>query len=218
VNFADSMAEWLEPYHDYTRPPPHVVLAEASKQTELKTGHPLKGVEIQPLDGASNGNGRKNEEPPLIQDTPALVVNYFKDMRTRIFDAQDNLTITEFLHRATIAQEAFILFIVETLRFKSPSVVKVNKLGPLAANFKTVKTEALALLKDISASLIEKSERCNGVESRKVFASACSQLTDLEEIDQEFVQSVGRKVCESQKKVLEAVGKGMAKICTIYAA
>ncbi len=34
VNYADSMAEWLEPYHDHTRPPPHVVLAEASKQTE----------------------------------------------------------------------------------------------------------------------------------------------------------------------------------------
>lgn len=80
VNYADSMAEWLEPYHNYTRPPPHVVLAEASKQTELKTGHPLKGVEIQPPDGASNGNGRKNEEPPMIRDTPALVANYFKGL------------------------------------------------------------------------------------------------------------------------------------------
>ncbi|KAF8350644.1 actin cytoskeleton organization protein [Amanita rubescens] len=217
VDYADSMAEWLEPYHNYTRPPPHVVLAEASKQTELKTGHPLKGVEIQPLDGASNGNGRKNEEPPLIQDTPALVANYFKDMRTRIFEAQDNLTITELLHRATIAQEAFILFIVETLRFKSSSVVKVNKLGPLVANFKAVKTEGLALLKDISASLIEKSEQCNSAESRKVFASACSQLAESEEIGHEFVQSVNRKVCESQKKVLEAVGKGMVKLCTTYA-
>ena len=74
------MTEWLEPYHDYTRPPPHVVLAEAAKQTELKTGHPLKGVEIEPLNGSSNGDSKRNEEPPLIRDTPVLIANYFKGL------------------------------------------------------------------------------------------------------------------------------------------
>lgn len=80
VKCADSLVEWLEPYHNYTRPPPHVVLAEAAKQTELKTGHPLKGVEIQQLSASSNGDGKKNEEPPLVQDTPALIANYFKGL------------------------------------------------------------------------------------------------------------------------------------------
>ena len=38
------MSEWLTPYHDYTRPPPSAVLAEAAKITEQKTGHTLKGA------------------------------------------------------------------------------------------------------------------------------------------------------------------------------
>ena len=70
------MADWLEPYHDYSRPPPAVVLAEAAKQTELKTGHPLKGIEIQPING-TNGH-KKDESPPAIQEPPVPVVKYFE--------------------------------------------------------------------------------------------------------------------------------------------
>jgi len=40
----------------------------------------VKGGEIQQRGSASNSNGRKNEEPPLIQDTPALVADYFKGL------------------------------------------------------------------------------------------------------------------------------------------
>lgn len=36
------------------------------------------------------------------------ILTGFKDMRARILEAQDNLTVTEFLHRATIAQEVRI--------------------------------------------------------------------------------------------------------------
>lgn len=75
VDYANALAGWLEPYHDYSRPPPAVVLAEAAKQTELKTGHPLKGIEIQPTNGA-NGH-KKDESPPAIQEPPVLVIKYF---------------------------------------------------------------------------------------------------------------------------------------------
>ncbi|KAK2466858.1 hypothetical protein APHAL10511_001116 [Amanita phalloides] len=203
LEYTLSMAEWLEPYHNYTRPPPHVVLAEAAKQTELKTGHPLKGIEVQALNGSPNDNGKKNEEPPSIREAPAIVANHFKDVKEKIFVAFDNMTVIELLHRATLAQEAFILFVVETLRFKSTSVVKVNKLGPLVASFKAIKTDGLALLKDISASLVEKSEKYNSAENRKAFMSACSELVAADEIGHDFVQTVGRKICESRKKVLE---------------
>jgi hypothetical protein len=72
------MADWLEPYHDYARPPPAVVLAEAAKHSELKTGHPWKGVDLTVLNGLSaNGNGKKDEEPPAVTDPPELVVKFF---------------------------------------------------------------------------------------------------------------------------------------------
>ena len=60
--------------------------------------------------------------------------------------------------------------------------VRTNVGIQLVASFKAIKTDGLALLHDISAYLIEKSEQCNSVESRKAFASACSQLTNLEEV------------------------------------
>jgi N-terminal acetyltransferase B complex non-catalytic subunit len=76
VEYANNLANWLECYHDYTRPPPSVVLAEAAKQTELKTGHPLKGIEIPPTN-SSNGFHKKEEEPPTIQEPPELVTKFF---------------------------------------------------------------------------------------------------------------------------------------------
>jgi len=75
VEYASNLANWLECYHDYTRPPPSVVLAEAAKQTELKTGHPLKGIEIPPIN--ANGNHKKDEEPPAIQEPPEIVTKFF---------------------------------------------------------------------------------------------------------------------------------------------
>jgi len=66
------LANWLEPYHDFTRPSPAVVLAEAAKQTELKTGHPLKGIEIPPT-----STPKKDEEPLAIQEPPELVREFF---------------------------------------------------------------------------------------------------------------------------------------------
>jgi N-terminal acetyltransferase B complex non-catalytic subunit len=79
VNYAKSLADWLEPYHDHARPPPAVVLAEAAKLAELKTGHPLKGVEIPPRNGNGNPNGftKKDEEAPPVTDAPAAVTGYF---------------------------------------------------------------------------------------------------------------------------------------------
>lgn len=158
------MADWLEPYHDYSRPPPAVVLAEAAKQTELKTGHPLKGVELYSTNG-TNGH-KKDESPPTIQEPPVLVVKYFDSMckflltvstiysffsalQTRFDEINPRASISEILHLATIAQEvwlpsssrlcskvnvgqSFLLFVVETIRFKNPVLVRTNKLGAVS--------------------------------------------------------------------------------------
>ena len=75
MRFADALANWLEPHHDHVRPPPAFVLAEAAKQTELKTGRPLKGLEIPP---PTNGNPwKKDEEAPPVEEPPALLTSFF---------------------------------------------------------------------------------------------------------------------------------------------
>ena len=141
VEYARALADWLEPYHNYARPPPHVVLAEAVKQTELKTGHPLKGIEIHTTN-ATNGHPKKDEEPPTIQEPPEMVLNYFDGeldfyslstapycalgVRARINDSKAHSSPTELLHVATIAQEVGVLcllyssvFILSTSGFPS---------------------------------------------------------------------------------------------------
>lgn len=103
VEFAKALADWLEPYHNYARPPPAVVLAEAAKQTELKTGHPLKGIEIPP----TNGNGshhKKDEKPPAVVDPSEVVAKYFEGVKQR-FDSAKEAPLVDILHVATLAQE-----------------------------------------------------------------------------------------------------------------
>lgn len=70
----------MEPFHDHIRPPPAVVLAEAAKQTELKTGHPLKGVDLEALKQLVTGNGKKDEEPPAVTEPPEPVIKFFDGM------------------------------------------------------------------------------------------------------------------------------------------
>ncbi|KAK7020551.1 N-alpha-acetyltransferase 25, NatB auxiliary subunit [Favolaschia claudopus] len=211
-DYAAALADWLEPYHDYARPPPSVVLAEAAKLAEQKTGQPLKGVEAPP----KNGNGtaivavKKDEEPPSITDAPELVVRFFDNMKTRFEAVKTTSSLASTLHVASLIQEAFLLFIVETLRFKTPSVVKVHKLGPLAQQFKPIRTNAVAVLRDISASLIKQSEEEATAEKRKFFVDACSLVVDRN-IDHDFVLGVAKKVTDSRNKITEGVGKGIAR-------
>lgn len=48
-------------------------------------------------------------------------------VKQRFEEAQLQSSPSELLHIATLAQEAYLLFVTETLRFKSPAVVKANK-------------------------------------------------------------------------------------------
>lgn len=70
--FASVIAEWLEPFHDHIRPSPATVLADAMKQNELKTGKPLRGIELP----AENGS-TEQKEPPQVTPPPDLVATFF---------------------------------------------------------------------------------------------------------------------------------------------
>lgn len=54
------------------------MLAEAAKHSDLKIGHPWKGVDLTILNGSpTNGNGKKDEEPPAVTEPSELVLKFF---------------------------------------------------------------------------------------------------------------------------------------------
>ncbi|KAG6845343.1 hypothetical protein H0H87_010800 [Tephrocybe sp. NHM501043] len=215
VNFARALADWLEPYHDYARPPPSVVLAEAAKQTELKTGYPLKGVDLEVLNGASSPH-KKDEEPPAVIDPPKVVTEFFKILNTRFAEIQKNSSPVEALHIATLGQEALLLFTIETMRFKSAAVVKANKFGALVTSFKSIRSDAITILRNISGKLIKESELSATQENRKAFVDACALVINAG-IDHDFTLGVAKRITDARKKVTEGVGKGLGRVCSSYA-
>ena len=74
--FASAIAEWLEPFHDHIRPSPATVLADAMKQSELKTGKPLRNIEIPAEDGSND-----QKEPPQVTPPPGIVTTFFDGER-----------------------------------------------------------------------------------------------------------------------------------------
>ena len=103
-----------------------MVLAEAAKLTEKKTGFPLKGVEIPPQNGNSH---KKDEEPPAVVDAPDTLVAFFQAMKARYDTVNESGSLLDAISVLVTIQEALLLFAVATLRFKTPSVVKINKFG-----------------------------------------------------------------------------------------
>ncbi|KAF8238594.1 actin cytoskeleton organization protein [Tricholoma matsutake] len=217
ANYANELANWLEPYHDYARPPPAVVLAEAAKHSDLKIGHPWKGVDLTILNGSpTNGNGKKDEEPPAVTEPSELVLKFFDEIKERLLTMSNDSSASSILHVATLAQEAFVLFVVETMRFKAASVVKVNKLGALVSNFKSLRTNAVDALREISSELVKRAEGEVSADVRKVLADSCGSLVMMG-IDQDFVTRVTKRVVDARRKVVEGVGKGIGRICTTHA-
>lgn len=66
----------------------------------------------------------------LCSITPDSSTESMKDMRTRYKAVLAGSRLsTDLLHIITITQEAFLIFAIETIRFKPASVIKINKLG-----------------------------------------------------------------------------------------
>lgn len=81
-------------------------MAEASRQTELKTGFPLRGVDLQAHNGDANGHAKKDEEAPPIKEAPSLLTAFFDTMLSRFKDLLElEHSLSELLHVATITQE-----------------------------------------------------------------------------------------------------------------
>ncbi len=75
-DYATALSQWLSPYHDYTRPPPAALLAEAERQREFKPGHPLKSLALA-SNGTANGQTKKDEDPPTVKEAPKSISEFF---------------------------------------------------------------------------------------------------------------------------------------------
>ncbi|KAI0054150.1 hypothetical protein FA95DRAFT_1579189 [Auriscalpium vulgare] len=235
-NFTTDLADWLAPYHNHTRPPPSVALAEATKQLESKSGLPPKAVEAPASNGTGNGHVKKAEDAPPVKEGPASIVGFFDHMHKR-FDAlvESNGSLPEILHVASLAQEALLLFSIETLRFKNASLVKIHKLGALVQNIKTIRSSALAVVGEIGAELIKIGESEGTSEKRRAFVSQCepflsdlgvsdsrhipreATLTGALQITHGDVLDVAKKVTDARKKAAEGFGKGIGRVCAAHA-
>lgn len=124
--------------------------------------------------------------------SPNLVIKFsHADMKTRFEVVEKATSPNEALHIASLTQEAFLLFVIETLRFKTPSVVKIHKLGnvcyyhyfvdwlltatfQLVAKFKPIRSVAVEILRDMAASLESMGAQDGTSEKRREFVDLCS--------------------------------------------
>ncbi|KAI0726631.1 actin cytoskeleton organization protein [Fomitopsis betulina] len=219
LEYANALADWLAPFHDYIRPPPAAVLAEAAKQTELKTGFPLKGYEPPKNGTATNGHAKKAEEPPILADTPEVINKFFDDMNARFKEALETGRLPpELLQLVTLTQEGLLVLAIETQRFKPAAVIKQYRLGVMVQIFKDIRTKAVAVLEEMSAALVKLAEEGATVDSRKAFVESCKPVWDASGLlDHDFVSNISKKVTESRKLVLDGVGKGVVKVCKSHA-
>ncbi|TFY83713.1 hypothetical protein EWM64_g296 [Hericium alpestre] len=218
-DYATDLANWLAPYHDHTRPPPATVLAEAIKQSEQKTGRPLRGIDIPAGNGHANGNGKKPEDAPAVTEPPLSLVAFFDSMEARFKGlVEQGARPNELLHAATIIQDALLLFVLSTVRFKNASVVKVNKTRngmfvllalkympnsrsmQLIQNFKPIRAKGLAVLKEVGAALVKVGESEGTADKRKAFVADCKALAISPEINHDYILEMAKKFTDGRKK------------------
>ncbi|GJE87141.1 N-acetyltransferase B complex non catalytic subunit-domain-containing protein [Phanerochaete sordida] len=210
LEFSTALSEWLGPHHDYIRPPPSAVLAEAARQTELKLGHQPKGLTL-PENGA-NGDVKKDCDPPVVQDPPEIALQFFDDMKERFTTAlSGSVLLPELLHIVTLTQEASLIFTVETTRFKPAAVVKTHKLGPLVQSFKEIRTKASEALELMSTELAKLAKAEKDADRRTEFVGHWTKFEDSE-ITTEFLAGVAKKFTDARYQILDGVSKGAAKV------
>ncbi|KAI0082628.1 actin cytoskeleton organization protein [Panus rudis PR-1116 ss-1] len=213
--YASALSGWLAPYHDHVRPPPAALLAEAAKANDLKPGHPLKNLAAaQAANGSTtNGQSKKDDEPPAIKEPPELISKVFDELKAR-FDAEMNgqKLPSELLHIASITQEAFLFFALETVRFKQASVVKIHKLGNLVQSFKSIRERGQEVLTQMADELSKLAEQVATPEGRHKFVQASSSIQTDTGFHHDYVLNVAKKVTDSRKQTFEGISKGIRKV------
>lgn len=102
------------------------------------------------------------------------------------------------------------------------------------ANFKTIREEAVSVLKHIAVELLAVASAQEPVEGRQSVAIASVSIPLAQvwlhitlrgtrklivsfQIEADFVNGVSKKIVDSRKKVVEGISKGISKIVSTYA-
>jgi len=107
------------------------------------------------------------------------------------------------------------LLVIESLRFKTASTIKIHKLGNLAASLKTLRTKALTVAKEVAKALPELAVAADSAEQRKSFTDEATAILDSK-VEHDFILDVAKKVGDSRSKVLKGFGTGLEKVCKTY--
>ncbi|CAE6517233.1 unnamed protein product [Rhizoctonia solani] len=187
--FADNLNEWL-------------VIRELPK-----TDKPA------PQNGSEN-NG--SETPGTSADVPALaagVIDYFEGLfKTFSEISKDESKLAwEALHVAGLAQEALVLFEIQSAQFKVPTTGKAKK-DPVAQGIKGIRPRASKALKDLAAAMVALGEEAGSEAKQNSFVADCKDLEEFAGVKaQEFVNTVAKRVTGARKSVFEGWGKGMQR-------
>lgn len=201
-HYVIDLTNWLDPFHNFLRPRGEAAKLPPKNGNSSNDGTP------------ANGHGRKPEDAPQITEPPESILSYFKNVHAKFLSAvKASRPVYEILHIATLAQEALLLFFICTKRFKDASVVRINKLGLLVQHIKTLRASVIDAVKDIGGQVIKISELEGTSDKRKQFVEHCVALQTHAEMTHEYILDVGKKLTDSQRKVMEGVGRGIERVC-----
>lgn len=201
-HYVIDLTNWLDPFHNFLRPQGEAAKLQPKNANSASDGTP------------ANGHGRKPDDAPQITEPPDSILSYFKNAHTKFLrDVKASRSIYEILHIASLTQEALLLFFICTKRFKDASIVRINKLGLLVQHIKTLRASVIDAVRDIGVQLVKISELEGTSDKRKQFVEHCAGLQTHTEVTHEYVLDVGKKLTDSQRKVMEGVGRGIERVC-----
>ncbi|KAJ1309542.1 hypothetical protein OPQ81_006315 [Rhizoctonia solani] len=190
--FADNLNEWL-------------VIRELPKADKAAPGE----------NGAEKSNGG-SETPKASADVPALaagVIDYFEGLFKNFSEiSKDEAKLPwESLHIAGLAQEALVLFEIQSAQFKVPTTGKAKK-DPVAQGIKGIRPRASKALKDLAAAMVAFGEEAGSEAKQKSFVEDCKDIEEFAGVkSQEFMNNIAKRVTGARKSVFEGWGKGMLR-------
>ncbi|KAG8728201.1 hypothetical protein FRC12_021938, partial [Ceratobasidium sp. 428] len=193
--FTDNLNEWL-------------VIRELPKgSTENK--EKANGSE------AANANGSSDEPQKNGVDVPALaaaVIDYFEGLYKRFTETSNHESTLpwESLHIAGLAQEALVIFEIQSSQFKVPVTGKAKK-EPVAQGIKGVRPRASKALKDLAAAMIAVGQAEGSDAKQKLFVEECKDLQEFTQIPRSFLNDVAKRTAAARKSVFEGWGKGIQR-------
>ncbi len=128
-------------------------MSEVARLSELKGGPQLKGILPPTPENGSNGQTKKDEEAPAVQEPSETITKFFNseftDKSAEMFDGFSRLVVgmkerfdaalgssalpPELLHIVALTQEAYLILNVVITRFKPSAVVKTHKLSQVSS-------------------------------------------------------------------------------------